>query len=64
MNVGGQTLGCFHLKGPQPHLVLRSSSLIKMANIRGIKYDFPFINFCNVPKEVFKTEGESSTCLV
>ena len=27
--------------------------------IIGIKYDFPFINIRNVPREVLKTEGEA-----
>ena len=30
-----------------------------LCNNRGIKYDFPFINICKVPREVLKTEGEA-----
>ena len=30
-----------------------------MDSTRGIKHDFPFINFRKVPREVLKTEGEA-----
>ena len=42
------------------NLVWQSKTLfLAIENNRGIKHDFPFINICNVPREVLKSESEA-----